>query len=54
MTVTRLRAEMPLSEWMEWIAYKKVQAKLAEEARKNAKRESGGSRRPSRRGRRRR
>lgn len=38
MTVTRLRAEMPLSEWAEWIAYKAVQSKLREEEAKKAQR----------------
>ena len=54
MTVTRLRAEMPLSEWAEWIAYKAVQAKLREEEAKKAKRAAPRRGAPRRRGRRRR
>jgi len=52
MTVTRLRAEMPLSEWAEWIAYKAVQSKLRAEEMKKAQRTA--PKRSPRRGRRRR
>lgn len=53
MTVTRLRAEMPMSEWAEWIAYKKVEAAMRAEAAKKAKREAGAKRTGRRRRRRR-